>query len=216
MAGRKKNPAQTEATRNTFLQKSYELFCARGIESVTMSEIAKASGYKDMTLYRYYPSKANLIVAVATKQWNHFLEEKIAQRSNRDLSKTTAADDFDYYLESFLDLYKNNRDLLRFNQFFNVYVQSEHIDAGTLRPYKKMIEDFQNMFHNIYMKALKDHTIRTDVPEPKMFGTTLHLMLAAVTRYAVGLVYTPDDMFDAQEELQTQKSALFNEYRNDR
>ena len=52
----------------------------------------------------------------------------------------TAAEIFEFYLDSFIELYKNHRDLLRFNQFFNVYVQSEHIDAETLKPYRGMID----------------------------------------------------------------------------
>ena len=45
-----------------------------------------------------------------------------------------------------------------------------------------------------------------------MFSTTLHLMLAAVTRYAVGLVYTPQDGFDAQAELETMKEIFLVKY----
>ena len=65
----------------------------------------------------------------------------------------------------------------------------------------------------MYLKAKQDKTLRTDDPEEKMFSTTIHLMLAAVTRYAVGLVYIPESGFDAMEELETQKRAIFREYR---
>jgi hypothetical protein len=37
-------------------------------------------------------------------------------------------------------------------------------------------------------------------------------MLAAVTRYAVGLVYIPESGFDAMEELETMKTALYRMY----
>ena len=110
-------------------------------------------------------------------------------------------------------LYKNYKDFLRFNQFFNVYVESEHIDTETLQPYQKMIEKLQAQFHVIYLKAEQDKTLRTDEPEEKVFCKTLHLMLAAVTRYAVGLVYIPDSGFDEMEELEFQKNMLLKEYR---
>ena len=212
-AGRKKNPAQTAATRNTFLEKSYELFSEKTIESVTMSEIAKVSGYKDMTLYRYFPSKPILVVAVATWKWEHFREENQKRRTSVDFEGMTAAEIFEFYLDSFLLLYKNDRNLLRFNQFFNVYVQSEHIEAETLRPYQEMIGRLREQFHDMYLKAQQDKTLRTDDPEEKMFSKTLHLMLAAVTRYAVGLVYIPESGFDAMEELAFQKNMILREYK---
>ena len=68
-------------------------------------------------------------------------------------------------------------------------------------------------FHEMYLKAEKDKTLRTDEPEEKMFSTTLHLMLAAVTRYAVGLVYIPESGFDAMEELAFQKELILGKYK---
>ena len=65
----------------------------------------------------------------------------------------------------------------------------------------------------MYLKAGKDKTIRTDETEEKMFSKTLHLMLAAVTRYAVGLVYIPENGFDAVEELEFQKNMFLREYK---
>ena len=213
MAGRKKNPVQTTATRNAFLEKAFELFGTRTIESVTMSEVAKASGHRDMTLYRYFPSKPALVIAVATWKWEQFQEEYRKLRPSTDSEKMTAAEIFEFYLDSFLVLYRDHRDLLRFNQFFNVYVESENIDAGTLQPYQGMIGKLKERFHEIYLKAGQDHTIRVDEPEEKMFSKTLHLMLAVVTRYAVGLVYTPEEGFDPEEELLFQKELLLERYR---
>ena len=76
-----------------------------------------------------------------------------------------------------------------------------------------MIDGLEKQFHIIYDKGVQDHTIRTDIPEKKMFSTTLHLMLAAVTRYAVGLVYQPDEGFDDIAELEVLKEALLQKYK---
>ena len=210
--GRKKNPAQTAATRNNLIEKSYELFSMNTIESVTMSEIAKASGYGEITLYRYFPTKPMLVIAVATWKWEQFREENKKHRPSVDFEGMTAAEIFEFYLDSFLLLYRNHMDLLRFNQFFNVYVQSEHIDTETLKPYQGMIQGLMKQFHGMYLKAQDDRTIRTDIPEDDMFSATIHLMLAVVTRYAVGLVYVPENGFDAEKELRLQKGMLLKEF----
>lgn len=213
VAGRKKDLVRTEATRNTFLEKSYELFSQRTIESVTMSEIAKASGYKDMTLYRYFQSKPMLVVAVAAQKWNQIREENRKRVPNMDVSKLTAIELFGFYLDSFLAMYRNHRDLLRFNQFFNIYIQSENIDHDVMKPYEDIIIDLRTAFHMIYVKAEHDHTFRTDEPEEEVFSKTLHLMLAAVTRYAVGLVYIPENGFSDIKELEYQRDLLLERYK---
>ncbi len=56
--------------------------------------------------------------------------------------------------------------------------------------------------------------LRTEVPEDEMFSVTLHLMLAAVTRYAVGLAYKPEG-FDEMRELEIQKEMLLLRYRSE-
>ena len=213
MRDKAKDAAQMAIKRNDFLAKSYELFTKKNIESVSMIEVAEKCGYGTTTLYRYFPSKPILVVAVATWIWDKTIKENQERRSIRDFSGMTAVEIFEFYLESFILLYRNKRDLLRFNQFFNIYIQSEGIDQEVLKPYRDIIEGLKVGFHVMYMKAEQDHTIRTDETEEEMFSTTLHLMLAAVTRYAVGLVYIPENGFDAEEELEKQKEMLLERYR---
>ncbi|MBE5924616.1 MAG: TetR/AcrR family transcriptional regulator [Lachnospiraceae bacterium] len=213
MAGRKKNPEKTAATRNALLEKSYELFVSKNIEDVSMQEIARECGYGTMTLYRYYNTKPKLVVAVATHKWKQFSEENQKRRPSVNFEGMTSADIFEFYLESFIVLYRSNKDLLRFNQFFNVYIQSENVDEKDLQPYQGIIDILKERFHIIYSKAKEDNTIRTDEPEEEMFSITLHLMLAAVTRYAVGLVYIPEKGFDDERELEKMKQALLIMYK---
>ena len=213
--GRKKNPEQTTATRKTMLEKSYELFSERSIEAVSIAEIAKTSGFGDITVYRYFQSKPILVVEVAAWKWAQFKEENLKRRSEADFEKMNSAEIFEFYLDSFLELYKNHKDILRFNQFFNVYVQSENISPDVMKPYQDVILDVGRQFHRLYAKAQADHALRTDEPEEIMFSKTLHLMLAAVTRYAVGLVYIPEKGFDAMAELLFLKNVILKEYTGD-
>ena len=82
-----------------------------------------------------------------------------------------------------------------------------------MKPYRDIIEELKPEFHVLYARAEQDHTLRTDESEEEMFSTTLHLMLAAATRYAIGLVYIPESGFDAEKELEKLKEALLMRYR---
>ncbi|MBQ9549971.1 MAG: hypothetical protein IJU87_04075, partial [Lachnospiraceae bacterium] len=154
------------------------------------------------------------VVETAVWKWDQLAHEIWDGWDNAGYDdKKNAAVHFGLYLDFFLTLYREHRDFLSFNQCFNVYVRAEKIDFKTLGPYQEMIGRMKEHFHNtVYAKALQDHTIRTDEPEEKMFSKTMHLMLAAVTRYAVGLVYQPENGFDAMEELEFLKNAILKEY----
>ena len=82
-----------------------------------------------------------------------------------------------------------------------------------MKPYRDIIEELKPEFHVLYARAEQDHTLRTDESEEEMFSTTLHLMLAAVTRYAVGLVYIPESGLDAEKELEKLKEAMLLRYK---
>ena len=212
MRDKEKDAAQMAIKRRDFLEKAYELFTKKNIESVSMIEVAKECGYGTMTLYRYFSTKPKLVVAVATWIWGQTIQENQERRPEMDFAGMTALGIFEFYLDSFIELYRHKRDLLRFNQFFNIYIQSERIDPEVMKPYRDMIEGLKPEFHVIYERAQQDHTVRTDESEEEMFSTTLHLMLAGATRYAIGLVYIPEEGFDAEKELEELKEALLMRY----
>ncbi len=199
--------------RDAFLKNAFELFSSKSIESVSMQDVADASGYGVATLYRYFCTKPILVVEVAAWAWQQVLESNRLRRGPILEGDIKAVDAFKVYLNVFIELYQNNMDTLRFNQFFNVYIQSEKIDSDTMKPYLEVIYRVKELFHIICQKGEKDHTLRMDIPEEEMFSTTLHLMLAAVTRFAVGLVYRPEKGFDAEKELCLLRDILLERYR---
>ena len=198
--------------RQIFLEHGFALFSTRSIEAVAMPDVAKASGHGIATLYRYYNNKAGFAVAIAEWKWGEFFKENRKRRPSADFAGMTAAQMYSFYLDSFLQLYRNNKALLRFNQLFNVYLQSEPVEGGTVDAYRALLKPVTEFFHLMYERAKEDGTVRTDVPEEEMLSLTVHLMLAAVTRYAVGLVYQPPGGFDELEELEALKEMLYLRY----
>lgn len=199
--------------RNEFLKKGFELFSRSCIEAVTLEDVAAASGHGVATLYRYFGHKSSFVAEIAEWKWKAFFKENRQRRRDPGFEGVTAYEMLDFYLDSFLSLYKNNRDLLRFNQFLNIYIQSEEFRPEAAEMYRGLMGPVVTMFHAMYEKARRDKTVRTDIPENEMLSTTIHLMLAAVTRYAVGLVYQPEGGFDDVKELETLKELLLSKYK---
>lgn len=195
------------AMRRHILESAFRIFSEKTIDAVNLTEVAKDAGVGAATVYRYFGSKTELVLEVSTWAWESFLRDNETRLDRRD---RTAAQIYAFFLDSFIDLYRNHRDILRFNQFFNVYVQREDVTPEQLQPYNSMIGSRFRRFHECYEKGKVDRTLRTDIPEREIFSKTLHLMLAAVTRYAVGLVY--DLGIAPEEELIFLKGLLMKAY----
>ena len=195
------------ATRNRILKTGFEVFAEKTIDATSIQQIADAAGIGIATVFRHFSSKGELVAAVNTWAWSQYTNKGIPGLGR---AMQTAAENFESYLDAFIELYRNHKDLLRYNQFFNVYVMREGIPSTQMSPFLNIIDSVAARFHAMYQKAMVDGSLRTDVSEREMLSKTLHLMLAAVTRYAVGLAY--DSGIDPEEELLFLKNLLLREY----
>ena len=201
------NALQKEVTRQRILETGFRIFAERSIDKVTMNDVADEAKIGVATVYRYFSNKTQLVEAISAWAWEQYVSETIKKEV---VSGETAAERFEYYLDSFLDLYRNHKDLLRFNQFYNVYIGQEPARKGAVNPYESVMNVITGQFKTMRALSLSDKTLRTDLPVGNILFPSMHLMLAAVTRYAVGLVYEGGQ--DPEKELILLKDMLLNEY----
>ena len=199
------------ANREKLLEAGYRLFTEKTIDGVSLEMVAKEAGIGVATLYRYFGSKTDLAVAVSVWKWQEYLEQ-IRERTDVKRQEMTGAENFSVYLNSFLVLYRDHRDLLRYNQFFNVYLQHAGADKARMAPYEQVIGGFADLFRVIWEKGEKDGTLRTEIPWKQAFSATMHMMLAAVTRYAVGLAYQPEEGSGPEAELALLREMMVRQY----
>ena len=84
---------------------------------------------------------------------------------------------------------EGHRDLLRFNYDLNSFMRKESGAAQVINKYQEIAVGVRAQFHDLFERGKKDGTIRTDLQEESMFSGPFHIMLAAITRYSVGLLY---------------------------
>ena len=141
-----KDAVEMAAKNQRILEKGFEIFAKTGIEKVAMKDVAKAAGIGIASLYRYYSTKQELVLAIGIWAWQQYVAEELGNLSEVTEQTKTGAERVEYFLDAFLDLYQNHQDLLRFNQFFNVYLKSEPIPREKLRPYNVFIGKQEERF----------------------------------------------------------------------
>lgn len=93
-------------TRNLqehILQVASELFYSQGIKATGVDAIVKAAGTTKMSLYKYYPSKDDLVVAhldKSRKQLTQFLDDELAKRDGEPRQRLLAIFDIFQQLQS--------------------------------------------------------------------------------------------------------------------
>ncbi len=207
-----KDEIEMAARREAMLSEGFRLFAEKGIESVSMQEVATACGVGVATLYRYYSTKPTLVIAIGTRQWKDYGEYVHTQREALHAHGMTAAQELDFYLDFYIDLYQKHKDLLRFNQSFNNYILHEGLTGEQIYPYLQSINIFVRMFSELYEKGRRDGTIRTELSKDKMFAATSHIMLSVAVRYAQGLLYSAENVEDMTQEILLVKRMILREF----
>ena len=162
-------------TESAMIESAFKLYSEHDIESITNDEIAKDTGHGVATLYRYFGEKADLVVETAAVKWDEVLSGFSVDESG------TAEDMLIRFLDSFIDLYRNHKDLLRFTAFFSTYVVAHNVE-NTIA-YDKVMERYKDWFRKIYEKD--DGTVSTSEPLDEMYFTIYNLMLRMSMRYAL-------------------------------
>lgn len=212
MRNLEKDEQQMALRRERMLCEGFRLFSEKGVGPVSMQEIAGACGLGVATLYRYFNTKLDLVLAIGEEKWNAYGDKVRTMRKERHAETMTAAEELSFYLDFYIDLYRNHKDILCFNQDLNNYVRQEHAGREQLMPYLHSIETFAGMFHELYEKGKKDGTLKTELPEEKMFAATSHIMMAVAVRYAQGLVYSAENEADRTEEYLLLKRMILREF----
>lgn len=203
--------AMTER-RNKLMESGFQLFAEHSIETVKLQDIATASGIGIATLYRYFGTKADLAIAIAVRIWQRYYEEVEAVYKKIGGMQFSAAEELEFFLDCFIELYQNHKDVLKFNRNFDTYVKHEGCTEEQMRPYNEAVSLFADKFHKLYMKSQNDGTLDIDFTERKFFLNLLYIMLSVAGKYAEGLIYPSYDSSDKTEELIMLKHIILKAY----
>ena len=166
-----------------------------------MAEIAEAAGVGRATLFRCYPSKMELVIAVCSVKWKEYLDNLDAARPISSVHDIPATDRLIFTLDSYVELYQNHKELLQYNDNFNYYVTHEEYKTEQLIEFLNSLYSADTRFHMMYEKAKEDKTFRTDIPEDEFMRVTVHTMMSACSHFAGGFIWGAEENKDYTEEL---------------
>lgn len=197
--------------REIVIETAFKLFAENKIEPVTMTVVADNCNMGVASIYRYFGTKKELVIAVAAKKWREYYSELQKYYKELNVDKMTAAQELEFYIDRYIDLYNENNDLLDFNANFGIYIGSEDTTKDEMRPYNSIIDKFVNRFHMLYKKAQDDKTIRTDISERSILYNIMYTMMSALSKYSTNIIHSADQDRNYEKEI-CQLKDMYLEY----
>ena len=215
MRNLEKDEIEMAKKRARMLTVGFRLFSEMTIEVATMKDIAETCGFGYKTMFRYFGTKTALVIAIGAEKWKEYAVVVDKMYRARGGDAMNAAEELEFFLDCFIDLYQNHKDILRFVRNFETYIRHKNVSKEDLSAYNMVVDGFARKFHAVYQKAEKDGTLKLGLPETEFFPTIMYIMLSAAEKFAEGLVYPPEHEKDMTGELELLKKMILRMYTNE-
>lgn len=181
---------EAERRKTQLIKAGFELFARYGIESVSLSAVAKKADVAASTMYKYFQNKASLAVAISARIWSDVWTTSREQQGADTLAQMDPYQLFELYANTIIGLYLERPQILRYSANYKTYIRRENIPEGMLGEHLDPLRPIAELFLGSCKAAATGTPVRTDVSPEKMFSFLALTMLTMAERYAQGLVWT--------------------------
>ena len=186
------------------LDVAFELFATRGIEPVTMNDIAQKAKIGVASLYRYFETKEILVVKTVTHAWSTRMEDVLP---NLVKPKYTIADGYSQLkviFELFIKLYEKQTAFLRFIYLFDAYAVKEKIPKENTTNYESKILLVKQIISIAIHKGIEDGTINKKYGKTGdiLYFTLIHTFFSTAQKLAIsGNLLDMDSQMNGAKQL---------------
>ena len=191
-----------EKRRNAILSHAIALFGRQGIEATTMEQLAETAGIGSATIYRYFPTKNDVVVAAVIEAWQEQSRRYLPLINSPDFEKLNGQEQIRYILGIFIDLYDQSPDFLWLLMTFDSYTKGNVISKEQLDSYQQVIIFLKGYAVAALKKGMADQTLHLTKSPELVYFTIFHTMLSLTSKLVCqGNILEMDAWVDGRQEL---------------
>lgn len=170
--------------KDRIINTAFCLFCQRGIEQVSLADIAKQAKVGNSAIYRYFTNKPQLVLATLSVLWRSIglqLERQAENTKNYD--QMTGWEQCFVQLEGYRRLYVENADYVLFSYESKLYLQRNGVSLSK-HQYDHLMEEIRDPCIAALDKGKADGSIPATQSSEDLF----YAIWGAVRGYIVKIV----------------------------
>lgn len=177
--------SRKEINRSRVVGHALSCFVEKGIEASTITDIAKRSGVTERSVYRYFDTKADLVLETALLFWKRAMEQAEGPEWNTQCLELSGLEQIRCVLYGYAKLYLTSRQEIIFvheaEGFLNRCGKAQLLAS-------KPPADFGNQAGPLALaiqKGLEDGTVRSDVDIESMYYNTYDALLGLIQKLSI-------------------------------
>ena len=161
------------------IKEAKNLFLERGIDAVTMTDLATHLSIGEASLYRYFGKKQTLMIEAGIMIW----EEVYEVLEKRPL-KETGYENVQSFYEFFLEYFQKKPEFFRLANEFDLKIVQTGISNEELKDYEQTILKFKSVFDKFFEMGRLDNTIKEGIDSDIFYYTTNHALISLCKKLA--------------------------------
>lgn len=191
-------------------EKALDCFIKNGIANTKVSEIAQAAGLTERSVYRYFTTKSDIVIAAAFCYWQRAKEYIAWELSSRDYTHMSGIEQISIILNSYANILFIDPEGIRFSldaevALFNVGKSEKVIN----RPPERF-EEYTGPLSQAIRRGLSDGTVDPGADIKQLYYNAYDSILGLMQRLTVGVPSTNE--LDARKRLQAMCKMFTREF----
>ncbi|NRB43150.1 MAG: TetR/AcrR family transcriptional regulator [Pseudomonadales bacterium] len=176
-----------QAFREKIMQSAIALFEQYGCDETTLEDICKKADVSRPTFYSYYPTKQDLIQAMAEKLWLNVAEELTSEFIDKTESPRL-------YVISFIELIR--REFSKYNQLERDLIRHSMSSGASESSNMNILHGLTELFAGVYQQGLTDGDISHLYPIDFLAEMTMASISTVMMNWAIDEQYPIDERLD--------------------
>lgn len=200
---------QKKKREQLMIEAAIACFCAKGIELVTMNEIAAKAEIGVATVYRYFDTKEQLAIQCSIYLWRRARKVYLEKSETEEFRHQPGIEQVRMVLLLSAEFYEKQTSFFRFMYDFDNYLASHQIDPASRNEYETTISEMIDMFSNVIRVGKADGSIRFDASVDEIYFCVTHALFSMMQKLASnGNLVQEDSIVEARRQIELVISLL--------
>ena len=193
---------QKERRKDEIVLIAIEVFKDKGIDKTKMTDIAEMAEIGVATLYRYFNTKFELVMASATALWEQKISILYSKLYEPAFMEQNGAERVRIILSLFIDIYQKYPEFISFLEHFDNYIVKESIPLEKLEGYESVIINPKASIFSAIDQGKKDGSIKSNIDNDIFYITITHSLMSLCQKLILrGTILRSDKDVEGETQL---------------
>ncbi len=164
---RKNSERIAEYYLNHITDIAMKLFLEKGIESTSMEEIADYGTISKVTIYKYFPTKLDIVIGVVRKYLVNNTRYMSEELFNEDYYKKSGLEQVRMYLMVYAQIHQENNNILPFFSELDMLISKDKVSEPWYDEVVNSFSDYTRYFEEAFEKGIRDGSILKRIDNAK-------------------------------------------------